>query len=80
MLFPPLEMVKTAVPLSVSPDAVVRPPKTVSWPPVGNVSGDPSVMSTASLAGTYDTLKFVIRCKIVSFFFLTFLMVTTSTW
>ena len=30
MLFPPLEMVKTAVPFSVPPEPVVTPPKTVS--------------------------------------------------
>ncbi len=36
MLFPPLEMVNTAGPLSVPPAAVVSPPRTVIWPPVGN--------------------------------------------
>ena len=80
MLFPPLEMVNTAGPVSVPPEAVVRPPKTVIWPPVGNVSLAPSVISTASLAAKYETVNFVIGCRIVSFFFLTFLVVTVSTW
>ena len=79
-LFPPLEMVNTAFPVSVPPEAVVRPPKTVSWPPVGNVSVAPSVISTASLAARYETVKFVIGCRIVCVFFLTFLVVTVSSW
>jgi hypothetical protein len=72
-------MVNTAGPLNVPPAAVVSPPKTVIWPPVGNVSLAPSVISTASLAARYDIVKLVIGCKIVSFFFLTFLVVTVST-
>ena len=52
MLFPPLEMVNTAFPANVPPEAVVKPPLTVIWPPVGNVSVAPSVTSTASLAAT----------------------------
>ncbi len=34
MLFPPLEIVNTAGPVSVPPAAVVRPPKPVIWPSV----------------------------------------------
>ena len=80
MLFPPLEMVNTAGPLSVPPAAVVSPPRTVSWPPVGNVSVAPSLISIASLAATYETVNFVIGCRIVSVLFLTFLVVTVSNW
>ena len=80
MLFTPLEIVKTAGPLSVPPAAVVRPHRTVVWPPVGNVSLASSVISTASLAARHETVNFVIGCRIVSFFFSTFLVVTESTW
>jgi hypothetical protein len=66
---PPAEIVNTAFPLSVPPDAVVGPPRTVIWPPVANVSSAPSMISTASLAERYDTVNFVIGCKIVSFLF-----------
>ncbi len=52
ILFPPLEMVNTAGPLSVLPEAVVTPPRTVSWPPVGNVCADPSFTSIALLEAT----------------------------
>jgi hypothetical protein len=78
MLFPPLEMVNTASPLKVPPDAVVRPPRTVIWPTVGTVSADPSVISTASLDARYETAQFVIGCRIDSFFFLTVLVVIVS--
>jgi hypothetical protein len=57
MLFPPLAMVNTAGPVSVSPEAVIRPPRTVSWPPVGNVSVAPSLISIESLAGAYETVN-----------------------
>ena len=73
-------MVNTAVPLSATPAAVVKPPKTMIWPPVGNVSLAPRVISTASLAAIYETVNFAIGCRIVSFFFLTFLVVTVSSW
>jgi hypothetical protein len=49
MLFPPLEILNTAGPLSVLPDAVGIPPRTVSWPPVGNACADPSFTSIALL-------------------------------
>lgn len=65
MLFPPLEMVKTAFPVSVPPAAVVAPPRTVSWPPVGNSSVALSVISTSSLAARYETVKLVIGRRIV---------------
>jgi hypothetical protein len=79
MLFPPFAIANTAGPLNVSPAAVVRPPKTVIWPPVGNVSLAPRVISTASLAARYEKVNFAIGCRIVSFFFLTFLVVIVST-
>jgi hypothetical protein len=50
MLRPPLEIVKTVGPLSAAPDALVTPPRTVSCPPVGSVSGLPNAIVTASLA------------------------------
>jgi hypothetical protein len=72
-------MVKTAGPLNVPPAAVVSPPKTVIWPPVGNVSLAPSLISTASLDARYETAKFEIGCRIDSFF-LTVLVVIVSSW
>jgi hypothetical protein len=79
MLVPPFEMVNTAFPVNVPPAAVVTPPRTVSWPPVGNVALARSVIPTASFAARYETAKFVIGSGIVTFCFLTFLMVMAST-
>jgi hypothetical protein len=59
MLFPPLEMVNTAGTLSVPPDSVNRPPRTVIWPPVGNVCMATGLISTAPLAATYETANLV---------------------
>ncbi len=71
---------KISGPLSVPPEAVLRPPRTVIWPPEGKVSLAPSEISTASFAMRYETVKFVIGRKIVSFFFLIFLVVMVSSW
>ena len=49
-------------------------------PPVWNVALPRTVISTVSLAAKYETVKFVIGCRIVSFFFLTLLMVMVSSW
>ncbi len=45
---PPLEIAKTIVPPGVPPEAEVRPPRTVIWPPVGNFSGLARWIVTAS--------------------------------
>ena len=78
MPFPPLEIVNTVVPASAPPEAPARLLRIVIWPPVLNVSRRARTIVTASLL--YDTLNFVIGCRIRSTFFLTRFLVTLSTW
>jgi hypothetical protein len=50
MVLPPLETVKTPGTPGEPPDSPVTPPRTVIWPPVGNVSRLPNAIVIASPA------------------------------
>jgi hypothetical protein len=52
MFLPPFEIVKAALPVSVLPEAVVMPPRTVICPPVEKVSLALKLISIVSLAAS----------------------------
>ncbi len=75
-------MVNMAFPVSMPPEAVVNQPRTVSSPPVGNVSLALNAISTSELLApaTYETVKFLIGCGIARVPVLDFLLMMLSIW